>query len=550
MRDPWAPSAPSHTDRSYEALCRTFDWRIPDHFNFGVDVVDRWAREGDGLALITENAAGEVKEYSYSDIRSLTDRLAQALRARGVNKGDRVIIMLPRVAEWPVAVVAALKLGAVPIPCIEMLSAHDIAYRAENSNAKAAICMAEQTGKFAAVAGQLPVRIAVGATEGWDEFHATIAAADGPFVAESVSAEDPAILYYTSGSTGHPKGVLHASRGLYAWRSSALHWLDLQSGDRIWCTADTGWSKAGTSILFGPWSCGATSVLYDGPFDTQMRLKLLERHRINVYCAPATELFRLVGEDIDAYDLSALRRTVSAGEPVYPVTAERWERATGLRIDEAYGLTEALMLVLNYPLEPVKYGSMGRPAPGVGIAIIDEEGNPLATGLEGDLAVQTPLPQLMLGYWRDPQRTDSCYRETPHGRYFITGDRAEWDDDGYIWYRGRSDDIINSSGYRIGPGEVENALLEHPAVQSCAVIGSPDVERGEIVKAIVVLKPYFTPNDEMTRSLQAHVKSYTAPYKYPRAIDYVEDLPKTITGKINRKALRDEEQHRSYCAQP
>lgn len=545
MRDPWALDASSDEVKDYQTLCRDFDWRVPDQFNFGVDVVDRWARENDGLALITENAAGEVQEYRFSEISALTDRLANALRSLGVGKGDRMVVMLPRVAEWPIAIVAALKLGAVPIPCIEMLSAHDIAYRVENSGATAAICMAGQTDKFTAVGKLLPVRISVGKVDGWNEFHAAIAGADDAFTAEEIDANDPAILYYTSGSTGHPKGVLHASRGLYAWRSSALHWLDLRPGDRIWCTADTGWSKAGTSILFGPWTCGATSVLYDGPFDPARRLRLLERHRISVYCAPGTELFRLVSENICAYDLSALRRTVSAGEPVYPVTAERWEQATRVRIDEAYGLTEALMLVLNYPHEPVKYGSMGRPAPGIDIAILDEEGGPLPPGVEGDLAVKTPLPQLMLGYWRDPERTASCFRETAQGRYFMTGDRAEWDSDGYIWYRGRSDDVINSSGYRIGPGEVENALLEHPAVQSCAVIGSPDTERGEIVKAFVVLKPHFVADAKMTCSLQRHVKSYTAPYKYPRAIAYVEDLPKTITGKINRKVLRDAEKLRA-----
>ena len=449
--------------------------------------------------------------------------------------------MLPRIPEWQIAVVAALKLGAVPIPCIEMLTPKDLDYRVRNSGAKAAICRAEHVEKFAKLADVLDVKVAVGAAEGWSSFDALLETPAEKFVAADVAAEDPAIMYYTSGSTGNPKGVLHASRGLWSWYVSAAYWLDLDHGDVIWCTADTGWSKAGTSILFGPWAQGACALFYDGPYEPKERLRLLEKYRVNVYCAPATELFRVAEEDVASFDISALRQTVSAGEAVSPVIAERWQAATGLPISEAYGQTETLMIVLNYPGETVKPGSMGRPSPGSRIAIIDGAGNVLPDGEEGDVALMTPHPQLMLGYWQEPERTQNCFVNGPQGRWYVTGDRASVDAQGYLWYRGRLDDIINSAGYRIGPSEVENALLEHEAVAECAVIGKPDPARGEIVKAFVVLRPDRAGDAALGTALQEHCKRLTAPYKYPREVAFVESLPKTLTGKIKRSDLRDRE---------
>ncbi|NYZ14392.1 AMP-binding protein [Azospirillum sp. RWY-5-1] len=538
MRDVWSTNIDLDGTESYQEIEDAFRWDVPDRFNFGTDVVDRWARERDGLALIWENHAGEERRYTYSEIAALTNRFGNLLRAHGVKKGDRVLVILPRIPEWMIVMVGALKIGAVAIPGIEMLTSKDIAYRVRNSGARAVVCRTSQVEKFADLIDEIPVRIAIGGAPDWVDFDAEMDSASIDLRPEPVEREDPAVMYYTSGSTGYPKGVLHASRGLYAWRVSAIHWLDLRPGERIWCTADTGWSKAGTSVLFGPWSCGACTFLYDGPFDPKHRLRLLQKHRITVYCAPGTELFRIVNEDIGGYDLSALRRTISGGESVSPGLAERWETATGTRIDEGYGLTESLIVVINIPGEPVKYGSMGRPGPGVRVEVVDETGTPLPPHREGDIAVLTPNPQMMLGYWNDEERTRSCFRDSPSGRWFITGDRAERDEDGYLWFRGRSDDVINSAGYRIGPLEVENALLEHPAVISCAVIGSPDLERGEIVKAFVVLKEGYEPGDALSRALQEHVKSVTAPYKYPRAIEYLDALPQTITGKISRKELR------------
>jgi acyl-coenzyme A synthetase/AMP-(fatty) acid ligase len=528
----------------YNKFYDGFAWGVPDAFNFAVDVVERWARDGDRPALIWENEAGEVAQYSFADIARLSDRLAHALRQDGVKKGDFVVVMLPRIPEWQIAIVAALKIGAVPIPCIEMLTERDIAYRVEHSGARAAICRAEQVGKFASLGARLKTRISVGHAAGWTSMEEVLRTEVAAVEPARVLAEDPAIMFYTSGSTGHPKGVLHAARALFAWRVSAEFWLALGPQDRIWCTADTGWSKAGTSILFGPWSRGACAFFYDGSFDPKRRLALLAKHRISVYCAPGTELYRVVNEDFGPHDLRALRRTVSAGEAMNPVIAERWRQATGITVSEAYGQTEALMLVLNYPSEPVKFGSMGLPSPGAKIGIIDDEGRELPDDTEGHIALRLPHPQMMLGYWREPERSASLTINAPNGTWYVTGDRAKRDRDGYIWYAGRSDDLINSAGYRIGPMEIENALLEHAAVQECAVIGVPDAERGEIVKAFVVLRADRVSAAGLVEALQNHVKSVTAPYKYPRAIEFVAELPKTMTGKIQRSALRQREKEK------
>jgi len=531
--------------KTYSELVRDFRWDVPETFNFATDVVDQWAAERDGIALLWENASGEAASYRFSDISRLSCRLASALVAAGVGKGDRVIVMLPRIPEWQIALVACTRIGAVAIPCIEMLTVRDVAYRVRNSGAKAAICRAEQVEKFGDVEAEVPVRIAIGRAAGWTSWAEAISAGDETFDAPAIGIEDPVVMYYTSGSTGHPKGVLHAAQALYAWRVQAYLWLDLEPGDRIWCTADTGWSKAGTSVIWGPWSCGATAFQYDGPFAPAERLQLLAKHRITVFCASSTELLRLGGEETSAHDLSALRRTVSAGEAVSPVAAERWRKATGSLVAEAYGQTEALMMVLNYPSEPVRLGSMGRPQPGLDIDIVDDDGRRLGVGVEGHVALLAPSPQLMLGYWQDPERTDQCFVEGPEGRWYLSGDRGTRDGDGYLWYSGRSDDVINSAGYRIGPIEVENVLLEHPAVAECAVVPSPDAERGEIVKAFVVLKAGRPGSDALVRELQEHVKSLTAPYKYPRAVEFVDEIPKTVTGKIRRRTLRELELERS-----
>ena len=540
----------------YEAAVAGHSLDTPATFNFGADVVDAWARDPSKLALIWCDAQGNERRLTFGDVARASNRLANRLASRGVVKGDRVIVMLPRVPEWQIALTACLKLGAVPIPCITMLTGRDVAWRVGHSGASAAITLSEETPKFGAAGtlaaagtpgaavetpggtATLKARIALGPPRpGWESWE-SLDAEDDTFTAATVAAEEPAIMYYTSGSTGAPKGVLHAARGLHAWRVSARYWLTLAEGDLMWCTADTGWSKAGTSIYFGPWSQGSAVLFHDGPFDARRRFELVERYRVTVFCAAATELRRLVLQDVSGLDLSALRLAVSAGESVNPEIIDAWKRLTGVDLLDGYGQTETLMTVLNYPGMPVKPGSMGRPLPGVEAAVIDERGRLRTRNARGRLVIRAPNPQLMLGYWNDPERTEAQYAGIEGGRWFVTGDTVDADADGYLFYCGRDDDVIGSSGYRIGPQEVENALIEHPAVQESAVVGLPDPDRGQVVGAFVILAPGFEPGGALAAELQEHVKRITAPYKYPRRIEFVESLPKTVSGKIRRDVLR------------
>lgn len=513
----------------------------PDSFNFGTDVVDDWAKSApDRLALVWSNEAGEERRFTYADMARLTDRLAAALSARGVRQGDRVIVMLPRIPEWQIAMVAVLKLGAVAVPCVTMLTASDIAYRLENSGARAIITTAANTAKFDGVAQEM-VRVTVGSAPGWEPLHALLDEEAHPVAPAIVAAEDPALIFYTSGSTGLPKGVTHASRALFIWRGSAESWLDLGPEDVMYCTADTGWSKAGTSILFGPWSQGCTVLFHDGPFDPETRIDLIERYGVTVFCAAATELRRLVALDLASRDLPRLRLTVSAGESLNPAVLQRWQELSGTPVLEAYGLTETLMLIANYRDTDVLPGAMGRPLPGLEIDLVTEDGQILRGEGTGEIALRLPSPQMMLGYWNDPARTEATLHEVGGVHYFMTSDTARRDARGYLHYQGRSDDVINSAGYRIGPQEVENALIAHPAVREVAVVPSPDAERGEVVKAFVVLHDGHSGDDALAAELQAHAKQMTAPYKYPRRIAFVDDLPKSAVGKLQRRILKEQE---------
>ena len=525
---------------NYDNTVRDFSWSLPATFNFGSDVVDRWARTGDKPALIWCNEQGDERHYNFSDISRISNQLANLLTRKGIRKGDRVMVVLPRIPHWQFAMVACLKIGAIPIPCVEMLTAKDIGFRVRHSGAIGAITTRTNTEKFVGCDG-VTVRIVVDdPAPGWTPYAEAESEAMN-FQCATMQIDDPALMFYTSGSSGNPKGVLHAARGLYSWRLSGAYWETFTDRDITWCTADTGWAKAGTGILFGPWSLGTTVLFYHGRFDPKTRLELLAKHKVSIFCAPATEFRHLINEPVKDYDLSALRLCVSAGESVNPEVVSRWRELTGVQLLDGYGQTETLMTILNYPCMPVKPGSMGKPIPGSEFIVIDSDDRILGDGEHGQFAMKLPNPQFMLCYWNDPERTRDATAEINGERYWLTGDLGYRDRDGYLFYTGRADDIISSAGYRIGPTEVENALIEHPAVLESAVVASPDPERGEIVKAFVVLRPGYTGSLELIENLQKHVQQATAPYKYPRRIEFVESLPKNPSGKLLRRVLRDKE---------
>lgn len=524
----------------YDRTSEEFKLEVPTYFNFGRDVVDEQAQRNDKPALIWCDAQGHERFYKFSDIARLSNQFANLLSSRGILKGDRVLILLPRIPEWQISMVACMKAGIIPIPCVEMLTAKDIAFRIMDSGAKAVITTSTNIDKFSSLEN-LQTSIVVGSSVGsWISFEESHKLSEH-FECAQMAAEDPALLYYTSGSSGNPKGVLHSSRGIYSWRLSAAWWQTLQESDIKWCTSDTGWAKAGTGILFGPWSRGSCVLFYDGKFDAAERLKLLARYKVTVFCAPATEFRHLVNLSIDGIDLSSLRLNVSAGESVNPEIVKRWKDMTGAPLLDGYGQTETLMTVLNYPCMPVKPGSMGKPIPGTRFKILSDNNEILGHGDIGHLAMELPNPQFMLGYWNNPERTAQNTKHVSGIDYWITGDLAYLDEDGYVFYAGRNDDIISSAGYRIGPTEVENVLIEHPAVLESAVVASPDMERGEIVKAFIVLRDANQASPALINALQEHVKALTAAYKYPRKIEFVASLPKNPSGKVMRKVLRDQE---------
>ena len=538
--------------QDYAATARTFALELPATFNFGRDVVDAQAARHDKPALIWCNEAGDERRFSFSDMARASSQLANLLVRQGVARGDRVMVLLPRIPEWQVAMVACMKIGAIPIPCIEMLTAKDVHYRVNHSEARAAITTLANVDKFDNLPGVTtrivvdnaagrPVDVTPAAAEaGWTPLSVALNEPQ-TFDCADLHIDEPALLYYTSGSTGNPKGVLHATRGIYAWRLSAAWWQTLVESDIKWCTADTGWAKAGTGILFGPWSRGSCVLFYDGRFDVARRLELLAHYRVTVFCGPATEFRHMIGAPVGDYDLSSLRLCVSAGESVNPDVVRQWKALSGAPLLDGYGQTETLMTILNYPCLPVKPGSMGKPIPSTRFIVVGQAGEVLGDSQEGQLAMQLPHPQYMLGYWNDPQRTADATRTIDGMNYWLTGDLGYRDEDGYLFYTGRADDIISSAGYRIGPTEVENALQEHRAVVESAVVASPDTERGEVVKAYVVLREGVEPSEALIADIQRHVKESTAPYKYPRRIEFVESLPKNPSGKLLRRVLRDRE---------
>ena len=513
----------------------------PFHFNFATDVIDRWAGERpEAMGLWWIDDGGCEEKYNFGDLAVLSRKAANFFRAGGIRRGDRVLLVLHRVPQWWIAMLGLIRLGAVPVPGTPLLTPRDLQYRIEAADIAAIITDAEGAAKLTTFGG---VRIVTGrAAEGWMDFDAGVAAASDGFVDEPMRGDAPGILFFTSATTGYPKMVLHTqvSYGL-AHRLTGEFWLDLGPDDVHWNISDVGWAKAAWSSFYAPWHMGACVFVADsrGKFDPVKTLRILENYPITTWCAPPTALRLIVREDLTLYRFPKLRHAVSAGEPLNPEVLAIWKQASGLTIHEAYGQTETVMLIGNFRSsgDAVRPGSMGRANPAFELALLDEHLNELPAGEEGEVAVRV-VPQRPVGlfkeYWRHPEVTADRFR----GDWYLTGDRATRDADGYFWFVGRKDDVIKSSGYRIGPFEVESALLEHPAVLDVAVVGKPDPIRGQIVKAFVVLRNGDAPGDDLKRQLQDHCKQAVAPYKYPREIEFVGELPKTTSGKTRHVELR------------
>lgn len=538
-----------HNMEDYDKTYAEFKWEVPEYFNFARDVVDKWAEENDKLAMWWVDDHGNERKFNFSDFKVRSSKLANVLKDQGIGKGDRVFLLLPRVPEWWESMLALMRLGAIIMPGTSQLKPKDIKYRFEASQGVAIITDEENAPKVDEIAAEIPqlkTKIVVGNREGWLSFEELVSKASSDFTVENTRSDDPAMLFFTSGTTGYPKMTVHtqASYGI-GHQITGKYWLDLRPDDLHWNLSDTGWAKAAWSSFFGPWNMGAAVFVHHstGKFDAKSTLEMLEKYPITTLCGPPTAYRVFVLEDLKQYNFSTLRHCVAAGEPLNPEVIEVWEEATGTIIRDGYGQTESVLLVGSFPCLKVKYGSMGKPSPGFYVSVIDENGNELEPGQEGDIAVRIK-PNRPVGlfkeYWNDPERTAATVR----GDWYITGDRAVKDEDGYFWFVGRADDVIISSGYRIGPFEVESALVEHPAVAESAVVASPDEMRGEIVKAFVILAPGYEPSDELVKELQDYVKNVTAPYKYPREIEFVSSLPKTVSGKIRRVELREREKQR------
>ena len=530
----------------YEDARRHFTWRRPERFNFVADVMADWAtRTPDALALLWTDADGTVVRLSFADMLARARQAAAVLAAAGVRRGDTVLVILSRELPWWELMLACLQLGAVASPGTTQLSAKDIGYRLRASGATAVISNRDCAGHVEQALIDSDARPALlhvdGPRHGWTDYTAARAAATPLEAIADTAADEDALCYFTSGTTGYPKMTVHGHGYPLGHEVTGRFWLDLRPGDLHWNLSDTGWAKAAWSSLFAPWLMGAAMFVHHAHgFDATATLDLLEAHPITTLCAPPTAYRMFVQQDLSARRFQALRHCVGAGEPLNPEVIAAWSKATGLAIMDGYGQTETILLCGNFQGVPVRAGSMGKPSPGIELAVIDEAGQPLPPDTEGDIALRVaPVRPMGLfkGYRGDPDRTASVFR----GDWYLTGDRATVDADGYFWFVGRADDVILSSGYRIGPFEVESALIEHPAVAESAVVASPDPTRGEVVKAFVILAPGFTGSDALVKELQDHVKAVTAPYKYPRKIEFVTSLPKTVSGKIMRKDLRAKE---------
>ncbi len=536
-----------HVNRDYVNAREHFSIQMPEYFNFAHDVIDHWAATADQTAIIALDRSGEhIREVRYSELSLASNRFANALRALGLKPGDHAAVVIGRIPAWYEVLFGCMKAGVVSMPGTNLLTGKDIAYRINKAHARCVIVTPEHCAKVDGIRDQCPTldhAIVIGrAPAGWLSFESLCEAASDQIAPEARlrnRSTDPMMAYFTSGTTSLPKLVPRDFGYGLAQVTTGLFWIDNRPNEIHWTLTDTGWAKAAWGMLFAQLTLRSPIVLYDGEgaFDPDFHLRMIGRLGVRTFCAPPTVYRLFAQQPLDRYDLSSLRRSLSAGEPLNPEVIRYWEQHTGSVIADGYGQTETVNLVANFPDQPVRFGSMGQPVPGFDVDVVDDKGTRLPAGETGHIAVRLtdPWPS---GLFHGYQSDDGLDTRSFHDGWYFTGDTAMRDPDGYFWFVGRADDLISSAGYRISPFEVESALLEHPAVAESAVVGKPDPTRGEIVKAFIILAKGFQASDSLREQIQTFCKETTAPYKYPREIEFVSELPKTISGKIRRVDLR------------
>ena len=574
-----------YVDETYapDGQLETFSVHYPDNFNFGYDVVDDIAmNDPDRRAMIWCNPEGEEHIFTFADMKRWSDKTANFLVDQGIKRGDYVLVVLRRHYQFWFVATALAKIGAVMVPATFMLKEHDLEYRLNGASISSIICTSvgeisqiadsvidecptvtsrilvngagggttkcDDEGNLIAVAGTVGAALsgeegicaASIEREGWVDFNSGVRAASDVFERRDTVAAEPMLMYFSSGTSGNPKMVLHNSGYAVAHLITAKHWHNVQPDGVHFTIADTGWGKAVWGKYYGQWLMEACVLTYDfDRFNAGEILSLISKYQVTTLCCPPTMYRLMMSENFDAYDLSSLQYSTTAGEALNPDLFNFWKEHTGLTIFEGFGQTETPLTIANLKHSTPRSGSMGKPVPLYDVEIQRDDGSRCNTGETGEICIRMePRPAgIMMEYYRDPEKTANAI----YDGWYHTGDTAWVDEDGYFWYVGRNDDVIKSSGYRIGPFEIESELLEHEAVRECAVTGVPDPVRGFAVKATVVLADGFTGSDELTRELQAWVKHRTAPYKYPRIVEYVDALPKTVNGKIRRVAIRQKD---------
>jgi acetyl-CoA synthetase len=533
----------------YEDIYANFKINATENFNFGFDVVDALADEQpDKLAILWVNDKGDERRITFSDLKKLSNQAANLLKELGINKGDMVMLILKRHYQYWVYAVALHKIGAVLIPATNQLMEKDIAYRIDAAGVKMIICTADGETKqyienIEASAPDLKLKALANADRpGWINFDKRMAQMpdvfERPVGVDATKATDPFLIYFTSGTTGYPKMAMHNYMYPLGHIQTAKFWHRVRPEGLHFTIADTGWAKASWGKIYGQWLAEGAVFVYDfEKFHAKDILSMIEKYRITTFCAPPTMYRMITQEPMDHYNLKSLIHCTSAGEPLNPEVIRDFQKYTGIRICEGFGQSETTVCIATlYGIEP-RIGSMGKLVPGYDIVLLSEDGGESPVGEVGEICIRTSegAPKgLFTCYYKDKEKTDNAW----YDGFYHTGDTAWKDEDDYYWYVGRGDDIIKSSGYRIGPFEVESALLEHESVLEAAITGVPDPVRGQIIKATIVLKTGYVGNDALTKELQEHVKHVTAPYKYPRVIEYVDVLPKTVSGKIRRIELR------------